>query len=279
MKREWSRSELEDYKTVAWLKRMNAKGNDIYIRPANKHGLVLVDQITVKALKTMQEKDFIPAVALQTSPGVYQVWVKFSDQPLAEDVRIMATRLLTSEFGGRSTSNNYGRLAGFTNQQPECARNGLQPYVLVQSCSGVTAGAAQTMLGAISTVIELESVAAERELRLQALMTSSDRNHALSYDPIREYQQQAKKLLVKYEGAFDFVLMDRSIAEAMAKSGRFSQQDIERGISECSPNVVSRKDSGMSNYARGISCAAHLKNKNEKEIGKEIGKGGLEHGF
>ena len=39
MNREWSRAELEQ--SAAWLKRMNAKGNDVYIRPAGEHGLLI----------------------------------------------------------------------------------------------------------------------------------------------------------------------------------------------------------------------------------------------
>ena len=48
MHRAWSRSDL--VQSAAWLKRMNAQGHDVYIRPAGEHGLVLVDDLKPQAL-------------------------------------------------------------------------------------------------------------------------------------------------------------------------------------------------------------------------------------
>jgi len=44
MNREWSAAEVIQH--TPWLKRMNAQGNDVYIRPAEqeRHGLVLVPE-------------------------------------------------------------------------------------------------------------------------------------------------------------------------------------------------------------------------------------------
>ncbi len=56
MNREWSRAELEQ--SAAWLKRMNAKGNDVYIRPAGDHGLVLVDDLKAQTLERMKAEGF-----------------------------------------------------------------------------------------------------------------------------------------------------------------------------------------------------------------------------
>lgn len=279
MNREWSRRELEDDKTVAWLKRMNAKGNDIYVRPAGEHGLVLVDDLKPEALKAMREQGYAPAVTLETSPNNCQAWVKMADVPLAAKVRDRASHFLASEFGGKLASNDYGRLAGFTNQWPEYGRNGQQPYVLVRSCSGMIAGEAKTTLDSICAAIDLEFDAKEKETRLQALAVASDRNQARNYDPIREYQQQAKRVLTEYGEEIDLAWMDRSIAVEMAKSGRFTQQDIERGIYECSPNIGSCKDGGFEGYAQRMaekgwnSCAKMetgiVKNKN-KDKGLEL---------
>ena len=44
LQRAWTSAELE--KGVGWLKRMNARGHDIAIRPAGEHGLVLVAGLT-----------------------------------------------------------------------------------------------------------------------------------------------------------------------------------------------------------------------------------------
>jgi hypothetical protein len=40
------------------------------------------------------------------------------------------------------------------------------------------------------------------------------------------------------------------IATDMAKSGRFTAQDIERSLCECSPHVESRKAGHVEDYAR-----------------------------
>jgi hypothetical protein len=92
MERNWSSAELEQ--SVAWLKRMNAKGNDVYIRPAGEHGLVLVDDLKPQALERMKAEGLAPAATIETSPGNYQAWVKLSDKPLSADVRRIAAREL-----------------------------------------------------------------------------------------------------------------------------------------------------------------------------------------
>jgi hypothetical protein len=51
------------------------------------------------------------------------------------------------------------------------------------------------------------------------------------------------------EGA-DLSRMDWMIAADMAKSGRFTVADIEKGIRDCSPNVESRKAGHIEDYAR-----------------------------
>ena len=102
MNREWSRAEVEQ--STAWLKRMNAKGNDIYIRPAGEHGLVLMDDLTPGALRNMARDGFAPAATVETSPGNFQAWVKLSDKALPADVRHIAARGLAQRYGGDPNS-------------------------------------------------------------------------------------------------------------------------------------------------------------------------------
>jgi len=70
-RREWSVVELA--RSVAWLKRMNARGNDVFVRPVGEHGLVLLDGLRDEMLTTMRSEGFDPAVVVQTEPGRYQV--------------------------------------------------------------------------------------------------------------------------------------------------------------------------------------------------------------
>lgn len=250
MNREWSRAELEQ--SVAWLKRMNAKGNDVYIRPAGEHGLVLVDDLKPQALERMKAAGFAPAATIETSPGNYQAWVKLSDKPLSADVRRIAAQGLAKQYGGdpnSADSRHYGRLAGFTNQKPQHARDGRQPYVLSHDCPGNTARAAPAYLERIEQYLDRAAAQQEREKRLEALETAKPGGYGSQYDPVKEYQRQAQRLMQRYGKETDFSRLDWMIATDMAKSGRFALQEIERAILECSPNIQSRKAGHIEDYA------------------------------
>ena len=249
MSREWSRAEVEQ--STAWLKRMNAKGNDVYIRPAGEHGLVLVDDVTADKISSMAKDGFTSAATIETSPGNYQVWVKLSDKPLSAKVRRIAAQGLAKHYGGdmnSADSRHYGRLAGFTNQKPKHTRDGRQPYVLAHDCPGKAARAAPAYLERIEQGLDREGVQKERETRLGAIQTVSTGHK--TYDPVREYQRQAQRLLTKYGNKADLSRMDWMIATDMAKSGNWTQQDVEKGIREASPALESRKTGHIEDYAK-----------------------------
>ena len=256
MNREWSRAELEQ--AVPWLKRMNAKGNDVYIRPAGNHGLVLVDDLKPQALERMKTEGYTPATTIETSPGNYQAWVKLSDKPLSADVRRVVAQALAKHYDGdpnSADSRHYGRLAGFTNQKPQyTTSDGRQPYVLVRESPGkVAVLGPETVVEAQKRIAEHQAVVSqgeEREKRIAALKTAFT-GRSGSRDPVDEYRRQAKRLIDRYSGAdADLSRMDWMIATDMAKSGRFTAQDIEKGIRECSPNVETRKVGHIEDYAK-----------------------------
>ena len=172
MNKEWSRAEVEQ--SAAWLKRMNAKGNDVYIRPAGEHGLVLVDDLKPEQLTRMKADGFASAATIETSPGNYQAWVKLSDKPLSAEVRRIAAQGLAKHYGGdmnSADSRHYGRLAGFTNQKPQYTRDGRQPYVLAHDCTGKAATAAPAYLERIEQGLDKAEAQKERQKRLEAIQT------------------------------------------------------------------------------------------------------------
>lgn len=249
MNREWSRAEVEQ--SAAWLKRMNAKGNDVYIRPAGEHGLVLVDDLTADKISSMAKDGFPSAAAIETSPGNYQAWVKLSDKPLSAETRRIAAQGLAKHYGGdmnSADSKHYGRLAGFTNQKPQHTRDGRQPYVLAHDCPGKAATAAPAYLERIEQGLDRAEAQKERETRLGAIKAVSTGHK--TYDPVREYQRQAQRLLTKYGDKADLSRMDWMIATDMAKSGNWTQQDVEKGIREASPALESRKTGHIEDYAK-----------------------------
>jgi hypothetical protein len=193
MHRTWSRAELE--RSVPWLKRMNARGNDIYVRPDGDHGLVLIDDLKPDALERMQRTGYAPAAILETSPGNFQAWVKLSEAPLSVAVRTRAARGLAQHYGGDLNSadgRHYGRLAGFTNQKPQHTRHNRQPYVLAQACPGTIARAAAAYLHQIAQGLDKEVVEQEHRKRRDALQSARPGS---GRDPIQEYQRQAQRLL------------------------------------------------------------------------------------
>ena len=117
--RAWTRAELERPVTVAWLKRMNAKGHGVFVRPAGDHGLTLVDELKAEDVDRLKRSGFAPAVTLETSPGVYQAWVKLADGAVSAETRELAAHVLAKGFDGAAVTDGqpYGRLAGFTNWQ------------------------------------------------------------------------------------------------------------------------------------------------------------------
>ena len=249
MNREWSRSEVEQ--SAAWLKRMNAKGNDVYIRPAGEHGLVLVDDLTADKISSMAKDGFPSAATIETSPGNYQSWVKLSDKPLSAETRRIAAQGLAKHYGGdmnSADSRHYGRLAGFTNQKPQHTRDGRQPYVLAHDCPGKAATAAPAYLERIEQGLDRAEAQKERETRLEAIQAVSTGHK--TYDPVREYQRQAQRLITKYGDKADLSRMDWMIATDMAKSGNWTQQDVEKGIREASPALESRKTGHIEDYAK-----------------------------
>ncbi len=131
---------------IGWLKAMNAQGSDIYVRPAESSGVVLVDDLSARALKELNRDGLTPAAVAETSAGNYQTWVRLSDAPLLPEVATEAAREVAARYGGEPNSadwRHYGRLAGFTNQKPEHTRaDGQQPDVRLREARGGDAPAA-----------------------------------------------------------------------------------------------------------------------------------------
>jgi len=131
---------------IGWLKAMNAQGSDISVRPAGSSGLVLVDDLSARALKELNRDGLTPAAVAETSAGNYQAWVRVSDGPLLPEIATEAARAVAARYGGDPNSADWrqeGRLAGFTNQQPEHTRaDGQQPYVRLTEARGGNAPAA-----------------------------------------------------------------------------------------------------------------------------------------
>jgi hypothetical protein len=273
MNREWSREDVEQ--STAWLKRMNTKGNDVYIRPAGDHGLVLVDDLPAHKIAQMQKEGWTPAAAIETSPGNYQAWIKLSDKPLSAEVRATAARELARHYGGdlnSADSRHYGRLAGFTNQKPKYTRDGRQPYVLAHDCPGTVARAAPAYVGKVQAMLdayrEQERIKKEeqaREAERKARLDRIERSTGLaSANPDREYQRQAKRIMAKFGADADLSRVDWMVAKDMAMA-KFTPEQIAGAIEANSPNVGERKAGHVDDYATRTAQNAHKEVQKERE--------------
>ena len=146
LRRTWTREEI--LKSLAWLKRENALGAEIFIRPDELHW-TLLDDVTRMQIAGLAAKGLPSSVVLETSPGNYQAWIKLSEKPVNERVLTQIARWTVKKFGGDPKSADYrhmGRLAGFTNRKPQHQRNGFCPYVLLHEHREVTAPLGEALI-------------------------------------------------------------------------------------------------------------------------------------
>lgn len=123
-------------KRLAWLKRCNARGENIYVRPVHPHGFTLLDDIDHAAVADLQGRGVVAVV--ETSPQNFQAWIRHS-RHLDPKPSTRVAKLLAADFAADQSSADFlhfGRLPGFTNRKPKYQRpNGLFPYVRLISCN------------------------------------------------------------------------------------------------------------------------------------------------
>ena len=127
----WTPQTIEQQ--LQYLKRQNAQGRDILIRPRPfpLTGLILVDGLSEDAVARMSEDGYGPALSLETAPGRFQVWVR-AGTDLLTSRRARMAHYLAERYGGdvdAAAGNTYGRLGGFTSGAPSADS---RPFVLVR---------------------------------------------------------------------------------------------------------------------------------------------------
>ena len=148
--RKWSPQELR--RSVPWLKRMNALGHDVGIRPSAPHALILLSNLDRAALTKLQALGLSPAVTLETSPQEYEAWIKLSEMPTADSIRsaILAgakRHLKFPETG--SDINAYGYLAGLTNHTAAMRDYRPSRFVVARTAEGTVARNGKKLIDAI----------------------------------------------------------------------------------------------------------------------------------
>ena len=171
------------------LRRENARGAHIFVRPHGAHTLNLVDDLGVDAIARMTDAGFQPALVVETSPQNFQVWLNHR-RTLDRSMSTWAAKELAKRFGGDLSSadwRHFGRLAGFTNQKPKRRlRNGLSPYVRLHQCEGRTYTAAYKFLQ------EVKSLAHKASARSSAPTISRTTSTEDSVRPLAEFHSDPR---------------------------------------------------------------------------------------
>jgi len=154
----WSVSQIEE--AIHWLRRENAHGAHLFVRPHPAHALSLVDDLSTNAIAAMKESGFHPALVVETSPRNFQVWLNHGRIISDHFVSTQVAKELARRFGGDPSSadwRHFGRLAGFTNQKPERRlETGLPPFVRLREYDGRVYSAAVEFTDELTALVQRE---------------------------------------------------------------------------------------------------------------------------
>lgn len=252
MNREWTPQEVQQ--NVAWLKRMNAQGNDIYIRPAEgaRHGLVLVDDLSSDDLDAMKRDGREPAVIIETSPKNYQAWVKVAQDAPAGHRGVIAKELAREYDADPASadSRHYGRLAGFTNRKDKyTSRTGYQPWVLCRESSGKIATAGPELMQQAGQVLDSIEREKERTARLAEITTPTAPQSVRRYrrSAVDDYRSEMAGLVKRYGD--DLSRCDFIAAMKLAING-WEPDEIGKAMAEASPAIMERKAGHEADYIK-----------------------------
>jgi hypothetical protein len=182
LREAWTVRQIEG--AVQRLRRENARGAHIFVRPHGTHALSLVDDLSLEAIARMTNAGFQPALVVETSPQNFQVWLNHQ-RTLDHNTSTLAAKELAKRFGGDLSSadwRHFGRLAGFTNRKFErLLPNGLAPYARLCQCDGKAYDAAHEFLEEVKSLGE--KLAADRATRTTYQSSSNDN----SLRPLAEF--------------------------------------------------------------------------------------------
>jgi len=241
--RKWTRDQVEN--GLGWLKRMNATGYDIYIRPAAPaedaaQPLAFVDDINQATVDRMRADGLPFAVLNESSPSRFHGWVRIADEPLSREEVTAAAKILAERYGAVVNSadwRHYGRLAGTTNRKPSRATDRGAPFVMLRAAAGDVAPAGDEVLGAARQMLDNQARVAARaaqEARNAAVFSGDHRRLENASSAFQEARQSARTAKPGDESGRDF-------AGAMSLLRRgYGRAEVEAAIRQASPDLEKR---------------------------------------
>ena len=258
IERTWTRPEAVN--AVPWLRRQNARREDIYIRPAadERHGLVLLDDVDHATAEQIRADGLAVVAILETSPKNCQAWIDLGAH-IEAPTRAAAARLLAQRYGGDPNSadaRHYGRLAGFVNTKPEYITERGSPYILLRRAAKRPDGISPATAALL----------AEARRRATAAQTPAPRPSGARYGiapppPSPDAARAAYRAILgpmrrRYGVALDYSRVDWAFATDLLRSG-YSQTTVAQAIEAESPEIQHRKAGHVRDYIlRTVQCAA-----------------------
>jgi len=248
--RRGTAAELEA--RVGWLRAMNARGADIFVRPAEPGGLVLVDDVGREALGGMAQEGLGPAVVTETSHGNHQAWVRLAAGPVTREIGTEAARGLAGRYGGDPRSaeaGHYGRLAGFTNRKEAHTRaDGRQPYVLLREARGGCASAGAAALTRAGARVAMREGVAKATREAEALSRAGGGGVSANLLE-KEYRERAARLCARYPDV-DVSRVDWAVTRDLATAYPGADAGmLTAALRAGSPALAERKGGHVEDYA------------------------------
>ena len=213
LREDWTAEQVDA--TLNWLRRENARGAHILVRPHGAHALSLIDDLSVDAITRMTNGGFQPALVVETSPGNFQAWVNHGRVLSDHAFSTQAAKELARRYGGDPSSADWrhiGRLAGFTNQKlKRRLRNGLSPFVRLHQCES------RIYVAACGFLDEVKSLAHKASAQSSVRTISGTTSTEDSVRPLTEFHKDSR-----YAG--DLHRADMAWALHAASRGLFQQQ-------------------------------------------------------
>jgi hypothetical protein len=189
--RTWDAETL--MRSVAWLRRENLDGRNIFCRSKGEHNLSLIDDLSQEAIAEMKRVGFAPALVVETSPKNFQAWLNHG-RSLTAGLSTAVAKALASEFGGDTGAadwRHFGRLAGFTNRKDKYRdpHTGLYPFVHLIESPGLSYQRADTFVESVEAELNRKREKRDAQTRNH---TCVGPRHTASLKTIEEFRADSR---------------------------------------------------------------------------------------
>lgn len=259
MSRTWKVEDI-DSKKLRWLKRMNCKHENIYVRPkaADMGRLVLIDDIGIEDIEQMKNDGLSPALVMETSEHNYQAWIKL-DRDVDIPTRTEIARYLARKYDGdpgSADASHFGRLAGFTNRKHErFVEDKGFPFVLLHENKGRECGLSEDLISIARSRLKNARARQIDELstnkHYQKMVSSLDASGLLN-----TYHVLEKEYLKRHESV-DSNIIDFAFCRLVFKATK-STEETASILRQTRPDIEDKKKGHVDEYLERTAFKAGL---------------------